>query len=93
VTGPVCGWTLDDGNCCAVQVEATGKLCGDHRRVEAAAKAVAARAAHARARPAPPGLPVARLTGLRRLRLSGNRELAFELLLSGFGGSDGVDRW
>jgi hypothetical protein len=57
VTGPVCGWVLDDGNRCAVQVEAAGKLCGDHRRVEAAAKAVAARAAHARRRPAPPGLP------------------------------------
>ena len=57
MTGPVCGWILDDGSPCPIGVERDEPRCGEHRRVEAAAKAAAARAAHARQRPGPVELP------------------------------------
>ena len=44
----VCGQSLDDGSTCARPVARLGQLCPAHRRVEAAARAARARAAHGR---------------------------------------------
>ena len=57
MTGPLCGWPLDDSGVCAEPVEQPGQCCGSHRQAEAAAKAAQARAAHGRRRPAPAELP------------------------------------
>ena len=55
----VCGQPLDDGSTCARPVARLGQLCPAHRRVEAAARAARARAAHGRRPTQGDSLPLA----------------------------------